>query len=237
MLIYNINIIKTIPIMIIECISCSKKFELKDELLPPEGSKVRCGACSEVWFFHPKKALEENENLDQDMSFSSKTDSTESEVEKYQTPLEKDDQDINDNSMPQEEINKDEVSDFKIFGNDTTELPEKEEMDQNLNDLVLDRGKNKSFLSKFFKKKDRISDAKKFFKKKDQKDEDEREKAKKPNYQFRRLLIYLLFVLLFLLSIFLIPYRTHLEMAYPSLSIYFDVVSPIYNKFISYLIL
>ena len=237
MLIYNINIIKTIPIMIIECISCSKKFELKDELLPPEGSKVRCGACSEVWFFHPKKALEENENLDQDMSFSSKTDSTESEVEKYQTPLEKDDQDINDNSMPQEEINKDEVSDFKIFGNDTTELPEKEEMDQNLNNLVLDRGKNKSFFSKLFKKKDRISEAKKFFVKKDQKDEDEREKAKKPNYQFRRLLIYLLFVLLFLLSIFLIPYRTHLEMAYPSLSIYFDVVSPIYNKFISYLIL
>ena len=237
MLIYNINIIKTIPIMIIECISCSKKFELKDELLPPEGSKVRCGACSEVWFFHPKKALEENENLDQDMSFSSKTDSTESEVEKYQTPLEKDDQDINDNSMPQEEINKDEVSDFKIFGNDTTELPEKEEMDQNLNNLVLDRGKNKSFFSKLFKKKDRISEAKKFFVKKDQEDEDEREKAKKPNYQFRRLLIYLLFVLLFLLSIFLIPYRTHLEMAYPSLSIYFDVVSPIYNKFISYLIL
>jgi predicted Zn finger-like uncharacterized protein len=237
MLIYNINIIKTIPIMIIECISCSKKFELKDELLPPEGSKVRCGACSEVWFFHPKKALEENENLDQDMSFSSNTDSTDSEVEKYQTPLEKDDQDINDNSMPQEEINEDEVGNFKIFGNDTTELPEKEEMDQNLNNLVLDRGKNKSFLSKLFKKKDRISEAKTFFKKKDQKDEDEREKAKKPNYQFRRLLIYLLFVLLFLLSIFLIPYRTHLEMAYPSLSIYFDVVSPIYNKFISYLIL
>jgi len=234
MLIYNINIIKTIPIMIIECISCSKKFELKDELLPPEGSKVRCGACSEVWFFHPKKALEENENLDQDMSFSSNTDS---EVEKYQTPLEKEDQDINDNSMPQEEINEDEVGNFKIFGNDTTELPEKEEMDKNLNNLVLDRSKNQTFFTKLFKKKDRISQAKKFFVKKYQKDEDEREKAKNPNYQFRRLLIYLLFVLLFLLSIFLTPYRSHLEMAYPSLSTYFDIVSPIYNKFISYLIL
>ena len=148
--------------MIIECISCSKKFELKDELLPPEGSKVRCGACSEVWFFHPKKSLEENENLNQDTSFLSNTDS---EVENYQTPLEKEDKDIND-SVSQDAINKDEVSDFKIFGNDTTELPEKEEMDQNLNDLVLNRAKNKSFLSKFFKKKDRIIDAKKFFKKK-----------------------------------------------------------------------
>ena len=219
--------------MIIECISCSKKFELKDELLPPEGSKVRCGACSEVWFFHPKKSLEENENLSQDTSFLSNTDS---EVENYQTPLEKEDQDIND-SVSQDEINKDEVSDFKIFGNDTTELPEKEEMDQNLNNLVLDRGKNKSFLSKIFKKKDRISEAKVFFKKKDKKEDEKRKKDQNPNHQFRRLLIYLLFVLLVLLSIFLTPYRTHLEMAYPSLSTFFDFVSPIYNKFMSYLIL
>ena len=219
--------------MIIECIACSKKFELKDELLPPEGSKVRCGACGEVWFFHPKKSLEENENLSQDTSFLSNTDS---EVENYQTPLEKEDQDIND-SVSQDEINKDEVSDFKIFGNDTTELPEKEEMDQNLNNLVLDRGKNKSFLSKILKKKDRISEAKLFFKKKDKKDDEKRKKAQKPNHQFRRLLIYLLFVLLVLLSIFLTPYRTHLEMAYPSLTTFFDFVSPIYYKFISYLVL
>ena len=219
--------------MIIECIFCSKKFELKDELLPPEGSKVRCGACSEVWFFHPKKSLEENENLSQDTSFLSNTDS---EVENYQTPLEKEDQDIND-SVSQDEINKDEVSDFKIFGNDTTELPEKEEMDQNLNNFVLDRGKDKSFLSKIFKKKDRISEAKKFFVKKDKKDDEKRKKAQKPNHQFRRLLIYLLFVLLVLLSIFLTPYRTHLEMAYPSLTTFFDFVSPIYDKFISYLVL
>jgi predicted Zn finger-like uncharacterized protein len=219
--------------MIIECISCSKKFELKDELLPPEGSKVRCGACSEVWFFHPEKALEENENSNQDMSFLSNTDSV---LEKNQTPLEKEAEDIND-STSQEEINKDEVSNFKIFGNDTTELPQKEEMDKNLEDLALDRKKNQSFLSKIFKKKDRISEAKKFFVKKDKKEEKKRLKDQKPSNQFRRLLMYLLFVLLVVLSIFLTPYRAHLEMAYPSLSTYFDFVSPIYNKFMSYLIL
>ena len=169
----------------------------------------------------------------QDMSILSKTDS---EVEKYQTSLEKEDQDIND-SASKEEINKDEVSNFKIFGNDTTELPEKEEMDSNLNNLVLDRRKNQSFLSKFFKKKDRISEAKKFFVKKDKDDEEERIKDKNPSYLLRRLLIYLLFVLLVVLSIFLIPYRTQLEMAYPSLSTYFDFISPIYDKFMSYLIL
>ena len=222
--------------MIIECISCSKKFELKEELLPPDGSKVRCGACSEVWFFHPEKALEENENSNQDMSFLSNTDSE----------LEKEDQGIDDSMsqeeikkdvVSQEEINKKEVSDFKIFGNDTTELPKKEEMDQNLNNLVLDRKKNQNFLSNFFKKKDRISEAKTFFKKKDKKDEKKRIKDKNPNYQFRRLLIYLLFVLLLVLSIFLTPYRTQLEMAYPSLSTYFDFIGPIYDKFMSYLIL
>jgi len=225
--------IKTIPIMIIECISCSKKFELKEELLPPGGSKVRCGACSEVWFFHPEKALEENEKSNQDMSFLANNNS---EVEKNQTLLEKEDEDIND-STSQEEINKKEVSDFKIFGNDTTELPKKEEMDQNLNNLVLDRKKNQNFLSNFFKKKDRISEAKIFFKKKDKKEEKKRIKDKNPNYQFRRLLIYLLFVLLVVLSIFLTPYRTQIEMAYPSLSTYFDFIGPIYDKFMYYLIL
>ena len=201
--------------MIIECIACSKKFEIKDGLMPPEGSKVRCGACGEVWFYHPKKALEENENSNQDMSFLS---NTESESENLQSPIEKQDQDISDEPDQQKEINKDEVSNFKIFGNDTTELPEKEQMDKNLDELILGRDKNKSFFSKLLKKKDRISDAKKFFAKKDKKEQTEREKNKNPNSQFRRLLIYLLFVLVVVLSIFLTPYRTHLEMAYPSLS-------------------
>ena len=212
--------------MIIECIACSKKFEIKDGLMPPEGSKVRCGACGEIWFYHPKKALEENENSNQDMSFLS---NTESELDNLQSPIEKEDQEISDEPDQQKEINKDEVSNFKIFGNDTTELPEKEQMDKNLDELILGRDKNKSFFSKLFKKKDRISDAKKFFAKKDKKEQTEREKNKNPNSQFTRLLIYLLFVLVVVLSIFLTPYRTHLEMAYPSLSTYFDIVSPIYN--------
>ena len=220
--------------MIIECIACSKKFEIKDGLMPPEGSKVRCGACGEIWFYHPKKALEENENSNQDMSFLS---NRESELDNLQSPIEKEDQEISDEPDQQKEINKDEVSNFKIFGNDTTELPEKEQMDKNLDELILGRDKNKSFFSKLFKKKDRISDAKKFFAKKDKKEQTEREKNKNPNSQFTRLLIYLLFVLVVVLSIFLTPYRTHLEMAYPSLSTYFDIVSPIYNKFMSYLIL
>ena len=41
--------------MIINCICGKKKFKLADELMPSEGSKVRCGSCSEVWFYHPNQ--------------------------------------------------------------------------------------------------------------------------------------------------------------------------------------
>ena len=47
--------------MIIECISCSKKFSLNETLMPAEGSKVRCGSCSEVWFYHPTKETNDNQ--------------------------------------------------------------------------------------------------------------------------------------------------------------------------------
>ena len=39
--------------MIIDCICGKKKFKLADGVMPAEGSKVRCGSCSEVWFYHP----------------------------------------------------------------------------------------------------------------------------------------------------------------------------------------
>ena len=39
--------------MIIDCICGKKKFKLADGVMPQQGSKVRCGSCSEVWFYHP----------------------------------------------------------------------------------------------------------------------------------------------------------------------------------------
>ena len=41
--------------MIIDCICGKKKFKLADGVMPAEGSKVRCGSCSEVWFYHPEQ--------------------------------------------------------------------------------------------------------------------------------------------------------------------------------------
>tara|TARA_B110000483_G_scaffold242614_1_gene329018 strand:+ start:460 stop:1056 length:597 start_codon:yes stop_codon:yes gene_type:complete len=195
--------------MIIECISCNKKFKLKDELLPPEGAKVRCGGCSEVWFFHPNKVLEVKE------------DQNNNELNK----------DVKEENITEKTSNDSEDNKFKLFYHDEVEMPEKDEMDKNLDNFVIDREKRKNFFSKLFGKKDRVTEAKKFLKKEAKK----KNELKKPtNLRFRRLLLYLLFVLLVVLSIFLTPHRAHLEMAYPSLSTYFDFVAPIYKQFIFY---
>ena len=41
--------------MIIQCESCSRKFQVKDEDIPKEGRMVQCSNCSQKWFQAPKK--------------------------------------------------------------------------------------------------------------------------------------------------------------------------------------
>ena len=41
--------------MIIECIKCSKKFEVNSDLIPSEGRTIQCGSCGHVWFFKKQK--------------------------------------------------------------------------------------------------------------------------------------------------------------------------------------
>ena len=41
--------------MIIQCESCSRKFQVKDEDIPQEGRMVQCSNCSQKWFQAPKK--------------------------------------------------------------------------------------------------------------------------------------------------------------------------------------
>ncbi len=59
--------------MIIECVNCSKKFNVSSELIPPEGRTIQCGSCNHVWFF----------NYNQDYNFSKKT-KTDEKNEKIQ---------------------------------------------------------------------------------------------------------------------------------------------------------
>jgi len=50
--------------MIIECINCSKKFDVNSDLIPSTGRTIQCGTCNHVWFFNPNKAnLKINEEI------------------------------------------------------------------------------------------------------------------------------------------------------------------------------
>ena len=55
--------------MIIDCICGKKKFKLADGVMPEQGSKVRCGSCSEVWFYHPDQGsnpINQDSNVDEE---------------------------------------------------------------------------------------------------------------------------------------------------------------------------
>ena len=41
--------------MIIECINCSKIFDVNSDLIPSAGRTIQCGSCNHVWFFNPNK--------------------------------------------------------------------------------------------------------------------------------------------------------------------------------------
>ena len=48
--------------MIIECINCSKKFEVNSELIPSKGRTIQCGSCDHIWFFDPNKIIPEKKD-------------------------------------------------------------------------------------------------------------------------------------------------------------------------------
>ena len=51
--------------MIIECINCSKKFDVDSNLIPSEGRTIQCGSCNHVWFFKKKdEILKKTTNID-----------------------------------------------------------------------------------------------------------------------------------------------------------------------------
>ena len=40
--------------MIIDCISCAKKFEVNSSLIPEKGRTIQCGSCGHIWFYKPE---------------------------------------------------------------------------------------------------------------------------------------------------------------------------------------
>ena len=43
--------------MNIECINCSKIFEVNSDLIPDAGRNLQCGSCNHIWFFNKKEYL------------------------------------------------------------------------------------------------------------------------------------------------------------------------------------
>ena len=95
--------------MIIECIKCSKKFEVNSELIPSEGRTIQCGSCNHIWFFTKKDEI-----------LVEKLDPSSDEISKYSSKIE----DIN---VKETEVNKKSTklsknSDVKIKSNKGSEI-------------------------------------------------------------------------------------------------------------------
>ena len=238
--------------MIIDCICGKKKFKLADGVMPAEGSKVRCGSCSEVWFYHPNQGnvskVDEKvtENLEPSQSeivneqvsetIEDKPPVVEEKIENINESLPEDDPDellskIDTDELTEEErieeTDKENVSNFKIFTDEEENLPSKSEMDKNLDDFVQDRDKNLNFFQKLFKK-DRIKEASKSLEKEQQKKLED-EKKKSDDARRTRLLFYLLILLLIVLAVVLVPFRDKVGMAFPFMETYLEYLIPMYD--------
>ena len=207
--------------MIINCICGKKKFKLADELMPSEGSKVRCGACSEVWFYHPEQgnlneSVQSSDNLEyQDQNIGTELDDSENSTIVNETA---------EHPLTEKE---EKISNFKIFTDEDSDLPSKEEMDKNLDNFKRDRDQNLNFFQKLLKK-DRIQSAADALEKKELEqisdDDQEINQARRT-----RLLFYLLILLMIVFSIVIVPLKEDVAMAFPFMESYLDFLSPIYE--------
>ena len=188
--------------------------------MPSEGSKVRCGSCSEVWFYHPNQG-----NLA--TSEESVSDAT-PEIPPIEENFKEDEFDASISEIQEEgSETKEELKTFKIFTDEDSDLPSKEEMDKNLDNFQIDRDKNLNFFQKFFKK-DRIRDAANALEK--QKNEQITEEEEKSNQARRtRLLFYLLILLSIVFSVTIVPIRDDIAMAFPFMKGYLDFLVPVYD--------
>ena len=60
--------------MIIECIKCSKKFEVNSDVIPSDGRTIQCGSCDHVWFFKKQKIDFNKDNIKKSTSEIPKKD-------------------------------------------------------------------------------------------------------------------------------------------------------------------
>ena len=71
--------------MIIECVNCTKKFDVDSDLIPLAGRNIQCGSCNHVWFY---KKGQENQSFINELK--SKDDELSSKVIQKNKPKIKD---------------------------------------------------------------------------------------------------------------------------------------------------
>ena len=230
--------------MIINCISCSKKFNLAETLMPAEGSKVRCGSCFEVWFYHPTRenqSFEETSNIDQaskDIQNNQQEITTQNKITLEETVLDDEDEMKpssenpifpNDETSEEAEVetnNQEKSTPFKIFTDEDSYMPSKQEMDKNLDEFIVDRDSDLGFFGKLFKK-DRLTTASEALERKYNGPSEEQQKINQSRRV--RLLFYLLFVLCVASTILFVPIKEDISMMFPFSKGYFDFVTPVYD--------
>ncbi len=70
--------------MLIRCESCSKSFNVQDDLIPSKGRMLQCGSCQHKWFFIKEKITEEkilkNEEIKKNVNKVAKDESQKIEI-------------------------------------------------------------------------------------------------------------------------------------------------------------
>ena len=229
--------------MIIDCICGLKKFKVDDSEIPSEGRKVKCGACSQVWFYDPSNPtksepiVEEqsqfNDNnspqptINQDEQIPDSVEETISSAEgdEMQGFVQESDEDADLETVDNQ--SKSSNPGMKIFTDDD-DMPSKADMDKSMDEFKASRSKKKGFLASLFAKKDPMEKAKEKTKIADKK---KKKKKAESSGSTLRMLIYLFIILLFVLSVMVVPYKQSIVSAFPGLAWYFEAVTPYYNTF------
>ena len=68
--------------MIIECVNCSKKFEVNSELIPNEGRTIQCGSCNHTWFFNKNSQHQPDIRVDK-VEINSETSNDEAQIDEF----------------------------------------------------------------------------------------------------------------------------------------------------------
>ena len=213
--------------MIINCICGKKKFRLSDELMPSEGSKVRCGACSEVWFYHPDQGNQPQTIVETPPQQDPIAEDDPVDQGLIEDNLPEVEEDIDELNIDQDNQQSQSTTGFKIFTDDDDGLPSKDEMDKNLDNLKMERDQNLGFFGKLFKKDHLKSAAEALEKKKLEEFDDDKNKVDVARRT--RLLFYLLILLTIVFSIMIVPLKEDVIMAFPFMGSYLDFLAPIYE--------